>query len=186
MLQFAEVFPNSGIVAALRRQMSLTHFRMLLPLRESLQREFYLEAAILRELERFILELGAGFSFVARQKRILVDAADYYLDLLFFHRGLRRLVAVELKLGRFQAADKGRMELHLRWLDRHERCAGEAAPPGLILCAGKAAEHVALLELELSGIRVAEYLAELPPRRLLEARLHDAIRLARHRLAARV
>jgi predicted nuclease of restriction endonuclease-like (RecB) superfamily len=260
MLQFAEAFPSSEIVAALRRQLSWTHFRMLLPLQDPLQREFYaelcrverwstrtlqrkissllfertaisrkpvrlarrelaalresdrmtpdllfrdpyvldflglkeafdekgLEAAILRELERFILELGAGFSFVARQKRILVDADDYYLDLLFFHRGLRRLVAVELKLGRFRAADKGQMELYLRWLDRHERRAGEETPLGLILCAGKAAEHVALLELERSGIRVAEYLTELPPRRLLEARLHDAIRLARHRLTAGV
>ena len=141
-----------------------------------------LERAILRELEAFLLELGSDFSFVARQKRITVDNEDYYLDLLFFHRRLRRLVALELKLHKFQAADKGQMELYLRWLDRHERRPGEEAPIGLILCAGKTAEHVELLELEASGIRVAEYLTELPPRPLLEQKLHDAIALARERL----
>jgi predicted nuclease of restriction endonuclease-like (RecB) superfamily len=141
------------------------------------------EAAILRELEAFLLELGGDFSFVARQKRITVDNEDYYLDLLFFHRRLRRLVATELKLGKFQAADKGQMELYLRWLDQHDRRPGEESPIGLILCAGKSAEHVELLELEASGIRVAEYLTELPPRPLLEQKLHEAIALARRRLA---
>ena len=142
-----------------------------------------LEAAILRDLERFILELGVGFAFVARQKRLTVDAEDYYLDLLFYHRRLRRLVAIDLKLGRFQAADKGQMELYLRWLDRHERQPGEESPVGLILCAGKSSEHVELLELKRSGIRVAEYLTELPPRDVLERKLHEAIRAARQRLA---
>jgi predicted nuclease of restriction endonuclease-like (RecB) superfamily len=142
-----------------------------------------MEQAILRELESFLLELGGDFSFVARQKRITVDDEDYYLDLLFFHRRLRRLVALELKLGKFQAADKGQMELYLRWLTRHAMCPGEESPIGLILCAGKSAEHVELLELEASGIRVAEYLTELPPRPLLEQKLHEAIRLARRRLA---
>ena len=140
------------------------------------------ERAILREMESFILELGVGFSFVARQKRITVDREDYYLDLLFYHRRLRRLVAIELKLEKFRAADKGQMELYLRWLDRHEREAGEESPLGLILCAGTSAEHVELLELEQSGIRVAEYLTELPPREVLERKLHDAIILARERL----
>ena len=144
-----------------------------------------LEAAILRELESFLLELGTGFAFVARQQRITVDHQDYYLDLLFYHRGLGRLVAVELKLGRFQAADKGQMELYLRWLDRHERRPGEAPPMGLILCAGKTSEHVELLQLEQSGIRVAEYLTELPPREVLERKLHEAVRQAREQLAAR-
>ena len=143
------------------------------------------EKAILRELEAFLLELGSDFSFVARQKRITVDDEDYYLDLLFYHRGLRRLVAVELKLEKFRAADKGQMELYLRWLDRRDRRPGEDAPIGLILCAGKSAEHVELLELEASGIRVAEYLTELPPRLLLERKLHDMIALARRRLASR-
>lgn len=80
-----------------------------------------LETAILRDLEHFLLELGSGFSFVARQKRITVDNEGYYLDLLFFHRRLRCLLAVDLKIGRFRAADKGQMELYLRWLERHER-----------------------------------------------------------------
>jgi predicted nuclease of restriction endonuclease-like (RecB) superfamily len=143
-----------------------------------------LEQAILRELESFLLELGGDFSFVARQKRITVDNEDYHIDLLFFHRRLRRLVAVELKLDRFQAADKGQLELYLRWLARHAVCPGEESPIGLILCAGKSAEHVELMELEASGIRVAEYLTELPPRLLLEQKLHEAIALARRRLAA--
>ena len=144
-----------------------------------------IEAAIIRELERFILEMGTDFAFVARQKRITVDNEDYYLDLLFYHRRLRRLVAVDLKLGKFQAADKGQMELYLRWLDENERQAGEEIPLGLILCAGKSSEHVELLRLEDAGIRVAEYMTELPPRELLERRLHEAIRLARMRLAER-
>jgi predicted nuclease of restriction endonuclease-like (RecB) superfamily len=144
-----------------------------------------LEAAILRELERFLLELGTDFTFAARQKRITIDSEDYYLDLLFYHRSMRRLVAIELKLGKFQAQDKGQMELYLRWLDKYERHEGEESPLGLILCAEKAAEHVELLQLETSGIRVAEYLTELPPRPLLEAKLHEAIRLAREQIAAR-
>jgi len=141
------------------------------------------EAAILRELEAFILELGTDFAFVARQKRITIDNEDYYIDLLFYHRRLRRLVAIDLKLGKFQAADKGQMELYLRWLEQHEVQPGEAAPLGLILCAEKSAEHVELLQLENSGIRVAQYLTELPDRRLLERKLHDAVLLARERLA---
>jgi predicted nuclease of restriction endonuclease-like (RecB) superfamily len=139
------------------------------------------ETAILRDLEYFLLELGSDFSFVARQKRITVDNQDYYLDLLFFHRRLRRLLAVELKLGRFRAADKGQMELYLRWLEKHECQPGEESPLGLILCAGKSDEHVELLQLKRSGIRVAEYLTELPPREVLKRRLHEAIRAARAR-----
>ncbi len=144
-----------------------------------------LEAAILREMESFILELGAGFSFVARQKRITVDSEDYYLDLLFYHRKLKRLVAVDLKLGAFKAADKGQMELYLRWLEKHEQQGGEDSPIGLILCAGKSTEQVELLQLEKSGIRVAEYMTELPPRKLLEKKLHQAIIIAREQLAQR-
>ncbi|NUQ63141.1 MAG: DUF1016 domain-containing protein [Pirellulales bacterium] len=141
------------------------------------------EQAILRELEAFILELGTDFAFVARQMRITVDDEDYYLDLLFYHRKLRRLVAIDLKIGKFQAADKGQMELYLRWLEENEMQPGEEPPLGLVLCAGKTEGHVRLLRLEESGIRAAQYLTELPPQDVLERKLHDAIRLARERLA---
>lgn len=141
-----------------------------------------LEGAILRELEGFIGELGSDFAFVARQKRMTVDGVDYRLDLLFFHRRLRRLIAVDLKLGKFQATDKGQMELYLRWLEKYEMRPGEEPPLGLILCAGKSQEHVELLQLEQSGIRVAEYVTELPPRELLEQKLHAAIGAARRRM----
>ena len=142
-----------------------------------------LEASILRELERFLLELGTDFTFVARQKRITIDSEDYYLDLLFYHRGMHRLVAIELKRGKFRAADKGQMELYLRWLDKYERRKGDENPLGLILCAEKSVEHVELLQLENSGIRVAEYMTDLPPRAVLEARLHEAVRMAREQIA---
>ena len=144
-----------------------------------------LENSILRELEQFILELGSDFSFVARQKRITVDTEDYYIDLLFYHRKLRRLVVIDLKLGKFKAADKGQLELYLRWLDKYDRQPGEESPIGLILCAGSSVEHVELLELEASSIRVAEYLTELPPREVLEQKLKAAVAIARERLAAR-
>lgn len=255
MVRFAEVFPDSEIVATLSQQLSWSHFKELLPLEKPLQRDFYaemckverwsvrtlrqkvdsmlyertalskkpeklirqeldalreddrvspdlvfrdpyfldfiglkdrylekdLEDAILRELEQFILELGAGFSFIARQKRIQVDSDDYYIDLLFYNRRLRRLVAIDLKIGDFKPADKGQMELYLRWLDKYERQKEEDAPVGLILCAGKKHETVELLELEKSSIRVAEYLTELPPRKVLEEKLHKAVEHARHR-----
>lgn len=145
-----------------------------------------LSAAILRELESFLLELGSDFCFVARQKRIVIDGEDYYIDLLFFHRRLRRLIAVELKLQRLKAADKGQVELYLRWLDRYERRPGEEPPLGLILCADKGHQLVELLELEASGIHVAEYLTELPSRELLTARLLNAVALAREGQAARL
>lgn len=256
-IQFVEKFPDAKIVATLSRQLGWSKFIELIPLDDSLKREFYaemcriegwsvrvlrakvagmlfertalskkpalgikreihalrkkdrltpdlvfrdpyffdflglkgayqekdLEAAILREMEQFILELGIGFTFVARQKRITVGPDDFYLDLLFYHRGLRKLVAVELKLDKFRPEYKGQMELYLRWLEKHERKAGEQAPLGLILCAGKSDEQVELLQLGKSGIRVAQYLTELPPRKVLEKKLHDAIRLARERLA---
>lgn len=255
MVRFAEVFPDSPIVATLSQQLGWSHFKELLPLEKPLQREFYaemcmverwsvrtlrqkidsmlyertalskkpeklirqeldvlrkegrlspdlvfrdpyfldflglkdrylekdLEDAILRELEQFILELGAGFSFIARQKRIQVDSDDYYIDLLFYNRKLRRLVAIDLKIGDFKPADKGQMELYLRWLDKYERQKEEESPIGLILCAGKKHETVELLKLEKSGIRVAEYLTELPPREVLEIKLHKAVEHARQR-----
>jgi len=257
MVQFAEVFPDERIVSALSAQLAWSHFVELIPLEDSLKRDFYaelcrverwsvrtlrhkighllyertavsrkpdvliakdiaalrdedrltpdmvfrdpyfldflglsgqhveqdVEDSILRELEAFILELGTDFAFVARQKRITVDNEDYYLDLLFYHRRLRCLVAVDLKLGKFQAADKGQMELYLRWLQKHDMQPGEEPPLGLILCADKSDEHVELLRLNDSGIRIAQYLTELPPKKLLEKKLHDSIRLARERLA---
>jgi predicted nuclease of restriction endonuclease-like (RecB) superfamily len=141
-----------------------------------------LESAILREIERFLLALGAGFAFVERQKRITLDGDDYYIDLLFFHRRMRRLVAIELKIGDFKPADSGQVELYLRWLDRHERQPSEEAPLGIILCAGKKRETVEYLGLDARGIHVAEYLTELPSREVLEERLRRAIEAARNRL----
>jgi hypothetical protein len=142
-----------------------------------------LEAAILREIEAFILELGVGFAFVERQKRITVDGEDFYLDLLFYHRHLRRLVAIDLKLEEFKPGDLGQMELYLRWLDRYERKGAEEKPIGLILCAGKKSERIELLDLERSGIRVASYWTDVLPKKELERKLHEAVALARARLA---
>ena len=259
MVRFAEIFPDTQIVATLSRQLSWSHFKEILPLKKPFQRDFYaemcrverwsvrtlrkkidgmlyertaiskkpeklakkelaalreedrltpdlvfrdpyfldflglkdtfsekdLESSILREMESFILELGVGFSFVARQKRITVDNEDYYLDLLFFHRKLKRLIAIELKLGKFRAAYKGQMELYLRWLEKHEKEPSEKTPLGLILCAGKASEQIELLELDKSGIKVAEYMTELPKRELLEQKLYKAVEMARKRLEAK-
>lgn len=258
MVQFADAFLDEEIVATLSRQLSWSHFREILPLKQPMEREFYaemcrierwsvrtlreriggqmylrtaiskkpeavvrteishlreggqmtpdlvfrdpymldflglpdgyserdLESAILREMERFLLELGAGFTFVARQKRISLDSDDFYLDLLFYHRHLRRLVAVELKLEQFQPAHKGQMELYLRWLDKHDRAPGEESPIGLILCASAKAEQVELMDLGAANIRVAEYLAHIPDMALLRRELHRAVELARERAAS--
>jgi predicted nuclease of restriction endonuclease-like (RecB) superfamily len=143
-----------------------------------------LETAILREVERFILELGAGFAFIARQKRLVIDGKDHRLGLLFYHRQLKRLICIDLKIGVFEAADKGQMELYLRWLEKHEMQPGEEAPIGLILCEDKGEEQIELLQLDRSGIRVASYLTDLPPRPMLQKKLHDAAQQARARLEA--
>ena len=142
-----------------------------------------LEAAIIREMESFLLELGAGFSFLARQKRIQIDDEDFHLDLLFYNRKLRRLVAIELKLGEFKAEYKGQMELYLRWLARHDQEPGDLPPLGIILCTGKKHEQIELLELDKSGIHVAEYLTVLPPREVFEQKIHEAMVQARLRVA---
>ncbi len=142
-----------------------------------------LEAAILKELELFMLELESGFTFVERQKRMIIDGEDFYLDLLFYHRKLRRLVAVELKIGKFRAAYKGQMELYLRWLDRYDRQEGEQAPIGLILCTEASTEQIELLQMHKDGIMVAEYWTELPPKAQLEQKLQTALHTARERLA---
>lgn len=143
-----------------------------------------LEESILVELQKFIIELGSDFAFMARQKRISIDNVDYYLDLLFYHRRLKCLVAIELKLGQFEAAHKGQMELYLRWLEKHEVVDGENPPIGLILCATKNQEHVELLQLENSNIKVSEYLTKLPDLKLIEQKLHQAIEIARNRTTA--
>lgn len=141
-----------------------------------------LESAIIAELQRFITELGNDFAFLARQKRITVDNEDYYIDLLFYHRRLRCLVAIDLKLGKFQAAYKGQMDLYLRWLEKYDMAEGENKPIGLILCAGKNEEHIELMHLNDSNIRVEDYLTKLPDRKLLEQKLQQAIERAQHRL----
>jgi predicted nuclease of restriction endonuclease-like (RecB) superfamily len=255
MLRFVEAFPDSEIVSTLSRQLSWSHFKEVIYLKQPLQKEFYaeicrverwsvrtlrkkidsmlyertaisrkpeelirseldtlqednrlspdlvfrdpyfldflglkdqfqeqdLEAAILREIEAFLLEMGAGFTFVERQKRIQIDSDDFYIDLLLYHRKLRRLVAIELKTGRFKAEYKGQMELYLRWLDRYDREPHEEAPLGIILCAGKKQEQIELLELDQSGIHVAEYLTALPPIELLQKKLRSAVEQAQLR-----
>lgn len=259
MILFSETFPEVEIVSTLSRQLSWSHFKEIIYLKQPLQKEFYaemcrverwsvrtlrdkiasmlyertalsrkpeelarteleslrekdrmtpdlvfrdpyvldflglkdsysekdLESAILREIESFLLELGAGFSFIARQKRMTVDGDDFYLDLLFFHRDLRRLVAVELKLDKFRPDHFGQMALYLRWLDKFERKPGEESPLGIILCSGKDDERVELLELGQAGIHVAEYLTELPPKEILQRKLHAAIEQSRLRLENR-
>lgn len=144
-----------------------------------------LENAILAELEKFILEFGVDFAFLARQKRLTIDQEDFYIDLLFYHRKMRRLVLIELKLDKFRPEYKGQVELYLRWLDKHERMTGEESPLGLILCAEKTAETIELLELDKSGIHVAQYLTEMPPKEILEQKLHEAIARARLTLEQR-
>ena len=247
MMQFNEQFPDFKIVVSLMRQLSWTHFLVLIPLKTELERDFYaqmcrvekwsvrtlrkeidsmlfdrtaiskkpdelaklelktleeenklspdlvfkdhyvldflnlkdtyseldLEAAIIKEIENFILELGVGFTFVARQKRMTIDDTDFYLDLLFFHRKLKRLVAIELKLGKFKASDKGQMELYLRWLERNETEEDEELPIGLILCAEGNHEQVELLQMDKANIKVAEYITKYLPKELLIKKLHQ-------------
>ena len=141
-----------------------------------------LEDAILREMEQFLLELGAGFSFLARQKRILIDNDSFYIDLLFYNRKLRRLIAIDLKTEDFHHSHKSQMELYLRWLDKYDRQPGEEPPIGIILCTGKKQEQIELLELDKSDIHVADYLTHLPSKELLEERFQQAIQNARKRI----
>ena len=253
MMQFATLFPDSQIVAPLARQLWWSHFVEVMPLKDELQREFYLtmaaserwskrtlqakidgmlfertaisgkpdefikkelatlrddnvmspdlvfkspyfleftglkgmysekslEDCLLAHLEQFIIELGNGFSFVARQKRMIIDGEDFYLDLLFFHRRLHRLIAVELKKGRFKAEYKGQMELYLRWLETHEMESGEEPPLGLLLCTEGSEEQIELLQLDKAGIRVAQYLTELPPRHVLMQQIQKSLEIAK-------
>lgn len=247
MMQFSEKFPAYEIVVTLSRQLSWSHFILMIPLKEDLQIEFYaqmcrienwsvrtlqkklgsmlfertaiskkpeelaklelqalreedkitpdlvfrdpyildflnlkdtysekdLEKAILRELERFILELGNGFTFVERQKRMVIDGEDFSLDLLFYHRRLKRLIAIDLKIGKFKAAYKGQMELYLRWLEKYDIQPGEEQPVGLILCAEGNHEQIELLQLDAVNIKVAEYITQYLPPDLLKQKLHQ-------------
>lgn len=138
-----------------------------------------LEDAILRDIEKFLLELGSGFSFVERQKRIIIDGEDFKIDLLFYNRKLKRLIAIDLKIGKFKAAYKGQMELYLKWLEKNEKEEDENSPLGIILCADKKSEQIELLELDKSNIHVAKYLTVLPPREQLQQKLHQAIENAK-------
>lgn len=138
-----------------------------------------LEDAILDDIEEFLLSMGNGFTFQERQKVIEIDGDFFKIDLLMFHRRLRSMVAIELKKGKFKAADKGQIELYLRWLEKHEMQPGENPPIGIVLCSEKSDERVELLQLEKSGIRVSQFITELPSKEVFEKRLHDAIERAR-------
>lgn len=255
-VRFAETFPDKEIVYAVSRQLSWTHFRMLIYLNDEISRSFYLqmarvekwstrtlkdkidsmlfertsiskkpevqikeelkklednqelspdfvfrdpyildflgldrnyseqtlENAILNEIEKFILELGQGFTFVERQKRMLIDGESFKLDLLFYHRKLKRLIAIDLKLGKFKAAYKGQMELYLRYLQEYELENDEQSPIGLILCAEGNSEQIELLRLDNSEIRIAEYITELPSKEVLKEKLHRVIEIQRKKL----
>lgn len=145
-----------------------------------------LEASILLELQNFIMEFGSDFAFLARQKRITIDDEDYHIDLLFYHRKLKRLVAIELKLGKFKPEHKSQLELYLRWLDKYERQEGEKSPLGLLLCTEKSENMIELLELDKAGIHVATYLTELPSIELLNQKLQQSIIEAKKRIANKV
>jgi predicted nuclease of restriction endonuclease-like (RecB) superfamily len=255
-LYTVEIFPDEQIFSTLRRQLSWSHIKEIIYIKEELKRDFYiqickvekwsvrtlreriksmlyertaiskkpeetikndlqllenekklnpdlvfrdpyfldflglsdtysekdLEDAILIELQRFIIELGSDFAFMARQKRISIDNRDYYIDLLFYHRRLKTLVAIDLKIGEFEAGYKGQMELYLGYLNKHELVEGENKPIGLILCAGKNSEHIELMQLDKSNIRVAEYLTILPKQEILQERLHRAIEIAQNKM----
>lgn len=255
MMQFANLFPDEQIVAPLARQLSWSHFQIVMPIKDNLQREFYmtmaasqnwskrmlqkeidgmlyertaisgkpdefikkelstlrkdnvmspdlvfkspyfleftglkgmyseksLEDCLVAHLEQFIIELGNGFSFVARQKRIIIDGEDFYLDLLFYHRRLHRLIAIDLKKGRFKDQYKGQMELYLRWLEENEMEPGEESPLGLLLCTEGSEEQIELLQLDKAGIKVAQYLTELPPRNVLMHQIQKSLEVAKAR-----
>lgn len=141
--------------------------------------ESELENALVDKMEQFILELGNGFAFLERQKRISVDGEDYHLDLLFYHRKLKRLIAIDLKLGKFKPSYKGQMELYLRWLEKYEMQQGEEKPIGLLLCSEGNTEHIELLMLNEPDIKVAQYLTELPDKKWFAEKLHKAMELAK-------
>ena len=259
MINFYQEFPDYEKVVTLSQQLTWSHFLVLLPIKDELQRDFYaamcknenwsvrtlrerkksmlyertviskkpdetikneivelneekkmsvdmfyrdpyildflglkdtysekdLENAILAQLEKFILEMGSDFAFLARQKHFVLGGKDYFMDLLFFHRTLRRLVLIELKLGEFEPQDKGQVELYLRWLEKYERAEGEEKPIALILCAEKSQETIELMELDNGSIHVAQYLTKMPPKEVLEKKLLLAIANAKEQLEQR-
>lgn len=259
MIQFYKEFPDSEKVVTLSRQLTWSHFLVLLPIEDETKRDFYavmcsnenwsvrtlrerrksmlfertaiskkpeetirnelqtlqteskmspdlfykdpyildflglknsysekdLENAILSELENFILEMGSDFAFLARQKHFVLDGKDYYIDLLFYHRTLHRLVAVELKLGEFEPEYKGQVELYLRYLSKYEKAEGEEEPIALILCAEKSQQTIELLELDKGNIRVGQYLTKMPPKEILQKKLLEAIEHAKENKAVR-
>ncbi|MEG1059260.1 MAG: PDDEXK nuclease domain-containing protein [Clostridia bacterium] len=144
-----------------------------------------LESAIINELEKFILEMGNDFAFLSRQKRITIDGQDFYMDLLFYHRKLKRLVVIELKLEKFKPEHKGQVELYLKWLDKYEKTEGENSPIAIILCATKSESMSELLELDNSGIHVAQYLTQYVPKELLEKKFLDSIENAKIQMEQR-
>lgn len=256
MIQFANAFTDKKIVVELIQHLSWSHIKELIPIKEPLKREFYiemckmdkwsvrtlsdridsmlfertaiskkpektiendllalkneaklspnlvfrdpyfldflglkntysekdLENSILSELQNFILEFGSDFAFLARQKRITIGDDEFYIDLLFYHRKLKRLIVIELKLGKFKHEHKSQLELYLRWLDKYEKQEGENTPLGILLCTEKNDQMVELLELDKSGIHVATYLTELPPIEWLKAKLHKSIEESKNRL----
>lgn len=137
-----------------------------------------LENAIVAQLEKFIMELGQGFAFLERQKRMSIDSIDYYLDLLFYHRKLKRLVAIDLKLGKFKPEYKGQMELYLKYLQKYEMQAGEEKPIGLLLCSEGNTEHIELMMLDEENIKVAQFLTCLPDKQWFTDKLNKAIKIA--------
>jgi predicted nuclease of restriction endonuclease-like (RecB) superfamily len=144
-----------------------------------------LESAIISELAKFITELGNDFAFLAQQKKIIIDNEDYNIDLLFYHRKLKRLIAIDLKLGKFKAEYKGKMELYLNWLNEYEKSPGEDEPMGIILCTEKSEEQIRLLKLNKGNIRVSQYLTALPPKDLMVSKLHQAVQFAQNMLQER-
>lgn len=144
-----------------------------------------LETAILNELQKFILEMGNDFAFLGRQKRIIIDGEDFYIDLLFYHRKMRRLVVIELKLDKFRPEYKGQVELYLKWLDKYEKTEGENSPIAIILCAYKSDMIAELLELDNSGIHLAQYLTEYVPKEIIEKKFLDSIEKAKKQLEER-
>ncbi|MCQ2960648.1 MAG: DUF1016 domain-containing protein, partial [Bacteroidales bacterium] len=142
-----------------------------------------LESAIVSQMQDFICEMGTDFAFLGRQKRITVDAVDYYIDLLFYHRSLHRLVAIDLKLGKFKPEHEGQMRLYLRYLDKNERKDGEESPIGLILCSEGNTEHIEYLMLdENNPMKVAQYYTQLPDKQLLAEKLQRAIAIAKEHI----